>query len=431
MNSKISPASRSDTGGGFSRFRRDSVWLVATSLSQNFFTVVCQICLARLLLSSDFGTYSFFFNLLGIFQLVATAGIRQYLPAISKKQSIDGFAPPLKTLSLGMFISFLFACLNMVLYWGGVYRAFAIDIGPWAVWISAFIIITSLTNLLSSIYIGYGRVRLNFLLCTADEGSKAAGVVLLAVFAIVSFGSVVTIWLGFAAAIAVLSSVIFGNWVHRMQRPFSRAPVFFSRDFTSSLTFLFPSAGAVLIPRLFIFVTGCIYSSSQTAIVAVAVTVMSLFGMILSPFQTALLSHSNAAVTGDGLRRFFLRTAAQSMLLIFALAIITWAVGRLLIVPVFGKEYAGSIGLLVPLVFCFAMEWSKTCLDVFWLSRLSGRWLIALELLKFGAIGLIFLLLQYGSLQSTFIVIGVVFAGINLIKAAAVAFFCKTRCWKS
>lgn len=379
------------------------------------------------MLSSDFGSYSFFFNLLGIFQLVATAGIRQYLPAISKRQSIDGFAPPLKTVGLGMFFSLLFAGLNMALYWGGAYRAFAINIGPWALWISAFIVLTSLTNLLSSIYIGYGRVRLNFLLLSADEGSKTIGVVFLTACAMVSFRSVLTTWLVLAAAMALLSSLIYLRWAPTFERPSAGGSALFSRDLGSALVFLFPSAGAVLIPRLFIFLTGCVYSASQTAVVAVAVTVMSLFGMIMSPFQTALLSHSNEPANLGALRRFFLKTTAQSMLMIFSLAIATWTAGTFLIVPVFGRDYGRSIDLLLPLIFCFAMEWPKTSLDVFWLKRLPGRWLVVLEFAKIAALSSFFVTFHVGSLQGTFFIVGIVFAGINLIKAVVIALNLKRR----
>lgn len=392
------------------QFNRDSALLISASGIQNASALILQLLLARILLPFDFGRLSIFMSVTTLIALLATGGIIQYLPALSRKRLVMNSPLPFDGVVIAGGFALVVAVLNGAAYYGGLYRHLATDLGVWFVWISLYIIGQSITQSLLNIAIGAGRSVRYVVVVIVLEITRVAGVLLLLINNAMTADTVVRWWTIHSLAGAAV--LVVPVWLTSKTGTFNNRSIKTIFDeYKPAFAFFLPVSGSFYLPRLLIFLCGAVAGATGAAYLSVAMTFISIYTIVLQPVQTAFLVA--AAESVDPVIKKIPVMVAGTLGLGLGIIVLS----HFLIVPLFGESYraAGSLTVVLALVFLF--EWPKAFLDVLWMNCCRPLLLTVFELSKAGLVVLAFVPVLPLSLIQRLLIIGAVFLLITTLKS--------------
>lgn len=407
-------------------FFRDLAYLLAGSGSQHVFLLMLQLILARNLPVAEFGRLSFYNGVLSLYFLVGTAGIASLLPALARRRAAAGEAPPHAMAVWATGISAAFALANLGAWAMGAYDRFRVDLGSLCPWISATLVPVCLTAALQSILIGYGKTRMVFHIGLWTEAAKPA--LALGLLAAGAFDAV-NLAAGWAAiywAGALATSIPYLRWARRFPRA-ELGPLGWSPGHGEAIAYLIPANALTLTSRLLVFFTGAFRSADDSARLAVALVFMSAFGVVLMPFQTALLSHLQAYRTGGNLAAFVRDSAWKLAGLILAAGAAASLAGIFATDLLFGAGLGGPASFIPLLALLFALDGPRALLDVFSFTFLPKAGLAVAEGLRMLGMAGLFLWFRDRDFWIALALTAALCACVNAAKGARVAAYLRAR----
>jgi O-antigen/teichoic acid export membrane protein len=433
-------------------FTRDAATLMAASVFQHGFIFLMQALVVRNLAVAEYGRLSFFTGMLSVLTIFGTAGISAWLPALSRRRLQAGKPPPHGMLLQAALASLLLAAANALAYLAGGYRHFQVELADYHFWISATLVPICVSASIQGILIGYGKTREVFRLNFWLDASRLLLTIVLAWKSVIGIDMLITGWCALQTGAAVMNLVIYLRWAQRHARTETEAPspsersvqsvgakvsgadaeapvgngAEWRRDLRDALAFLIPSGATLVLPRLLVFLTGLNHSAEVTAEVSVAMIFMSAFGVMLIPYQSALLSHFQEYRSGAGLDAFLRRTLLELGAIIVSMGAAAWLAGLTLIQPAFGMALSSPNTLLGLLVLVFALDAPRALLDVFFVTLLPKGVMACVDLARFLAIGGVFLAPGFSLNRCLLGVAGLSLAA-NAFKALRVAAYLRRR----
>jgi O-antigen/teichoic acid export membrane protein len=396
-------------------FFRDVSYLGAGSILQSAMLFVLQIVLAKHLPVEDYGSLSFFNGVASMYAMIGTLGISAFLPAFSKRRALEGGAPPHAMLCWSALFACGFAAANLVAHAAGAYRGFRVDLGGLYPWVSATMLPACLTASIQSVFIGYGRTRLVFHATLIQEAAKLAMSLFLIGTDRMSVGHFAIGWALVYIAGLIANAWLYLHWVKRFPKPFAET-FRWTRENTEALSFLIPSTATMLLPRLLVFLTGIFHSPEETARISVALVFMSAFGVLLAPYQTALLSHFQGSRDGADAGTLLKRALRDAAWIISASAAGACLLGWFGTGFLFGPALVGARAYLVPLAILFALDAPRAVLDVFFITLVPKRFLAGLESLRVGGIIALFALVPGADAMRPVLAVAALAAALNAVK---------------
>lgn len=385
----MTASARPGSGPGI---ERDAIWLMAVAAVQNLLALLVQILLARNLAVPEFGRLIFFNGFFSILFLVGTAGVSAFLPAIARVRALEGKGPPLVMLAWGAGAAAVVGSLNVLAYAAGVYAGFKVQLSGNFLLVSGLLIPACVNASIQGILIGYGRTRLFFFVTLGLDSARFLGTLALVMGGHVSLSRVIAVWVCVEILFMLVNLGIFLPWARRFPDAFAEK-IRWTQHNLDALAYLVPSAAAVIIPRMLIFMTGVSHSAEDTARLGVALVFMSAFAVLLMPYQTALLSNFQVYRAKGRLRPRMLKSAGHLAALMVGCGVAILLAGRFLLVPLFGEAMAPARGYFPMLLLVFALDAPKALLDVFCVGMLPRWTLISTELLKAVGVAAVFLLI--------------------------------------
>jgi len=389
------------------------------SFQQNIFVFLTQILLAKFLGPEQFGKLAFMISVMAIYTIIGTGGLSQYFPAFAKRRLKNRLPHPYHLLRWTIATACIFSIINFFLHQTGTYEKFEIKLDNIYLWISLYIIVECWVESLYFTFIEYGKVSLFLKVNIIHEALKFALPLLLIMADASNLGNIMKSWVLIAVAFAFVNFVILQK-INDFGKYTTGKFLQWRTEQTEALTYMLPSSGRSLIPKLIIFLTGCLYSPEHTANVAIAIAFTSIFVIFLQPFQTAILSHLQSYTNATSLRNFVNLASFKLIALILSLSFLTIMIGKICIVPLFGLPYIKAKSILIILTLLFALEWPKSLFDIFWITHLSEKMLTSIELVKLSGIVLIFIALGGDDFQRSILLLCVLFGIINVIKGAKI-----------
>ncbi|MDQ3002508.1 MAG: hypothetical protein M3Y08_14765 [Fibrobacterota bacterium] len=407
------------------KFARDVAYLLGGSVTQSLFLFLVQILLANNLTLDEYGRLAFFNGLLLLFNIIGTAGTAALLPALARRRAAEGKAPPHAMLVWSVCFAALFAVANIVAYAGGLYDGFGVRLDGLYFWMSATLFPVCVMVSIQAIFVGYGRTRLVFHAGIVLEAARLAVVLLLIGTGGLSIGNLILGWFALQALATLINLGAYLAWVRRFPEPFREA-IRWTPHNVEALVYLVPSSAGAIMTRLLVFLTGVFHSSEETAVLNICLIFMSAFSILLAPYQTALLSHfQQFRDAGDP--GTFVKSAGRNMaVLIFLSAGAAYFGGRFWLEPLFGIPFPAVAGYLAALTLLFALDAPRALFDVFFITFMRKRSLIAVESAKLAGVVAVFTAIP-GSLRAQILCVAVLGALANLYKGGAAAAYLSGR----
>jgi O-antigen/teichoic acid export membrane protein len=410
----------SPAGSGIQRFTggfsRDFTYLMAGSVSQHLFLLMLQIVLARNMPLPDFGRLSFFGGIMSLFSLFGTAGIAALLPALARRKAAADLPPPHGMVVWATGVSAVVALANVLAYSAGAYGGFQVELGGLYYWISLSLVPVCLSASLQSVFIGFGKTRMIFHINLLTEGAKLA----LALYLISADSLTLTRFVIGNAGINAIGTLVNLALYVRLSRGFpadSGESYGWTPSHVEAFAYLVPSSAMMVTARLLIFLTGAYYSAEATARVGVALIFMSAFGVVLLPFQTAMLSHiQDLRQAGGDIKGFLRSSGLQLVVLVSISALGAGLLSGFATGPLFGSGLVSQGYLVAVLILLFALDAPRALLDVFCFTFLSKAQLAAAEGLRILGIVCLFAALRDSDLRSVLLGAAFICGAINLYK---------------
>jgi hypothetical protein len=379
-------------------FIRDAAALISGSVFQHVMLFMMQAVVAQSLTVGEFGRLAFFNGLLSVIGIAGTAGISAWLPALSRRRMQVGMSPPHRMLGWALGFAILCSCLNAAAYALGAYRQFQVSLGPLYFWLSLTLVPICFIASVQGILVGYGKTRTVFRLNLCVDAARLLVPLVLVWGHGLGLQALIIGWAVLQWTAALVNLAIYLAWARGFPGLIDLGdgvPVReywgWSPDHLDALAFLIPSGATLVLPRLLIFLTGMNHAAEETAKAAAAMIFMPLFGVLLIPYQTALLSHFQAYRSGPGLDVFLRKRGKELGFIIVSMGAAAWLSSWTLIGPVFGEEFTASHATLGLLVLAFATDAPRALLDVFFITLLPKGLMAVADLSRFLALGAVFL----------------------------------------